>query len=92
MNRTIEVSAETVDNLVKDTIRDDLFSLRKDMNNIRLRITAGEKVPDYQLEDMKDWKRWHDALMIITEYYFSHEERKQFEIGPEGNVEDSAGF
>jgi hypothetical protein len=91
MIRTLEVTAESVDNIVKDVIREDLFSLRKQMNEIRLQIAAGEKVSDYKLEDMRDWRRWHDAMMVLTEYYFTPDEQREFEIGPDSDVEDSVG-
>lgn len=91
LNFKLEISDESANNLMKDILRDDLFSLRKRINDIRLRIAAGERVPEYQLEDMRDWTRWHDAMMTLTKYYFAESEWKQFEIGPKDDVEDSVG-
>lgn len=91
MKFKLEISDESANNLMKDILRDDLFSIRNQMSNLRLQITAGEKIPEYQLDDLKDWTRWHDALMTLTEYYFTDSERKQFEIGPKNHVEDSVG-
>lgn len=91
MNFKLEISDESANTLMKDILRDDLFSLRQQMNSMRLQIAAGEKIPEYQLDDLKDWTRWHEALMTLTEYYFTESERKQFEIGPKDDVEDSVG-
>jgi hypothetical protein len=66
---TIKVSDSTIELLFKDVLVSDYYALVNDIRKLEQKITQGEKLEDYELEDLEDWKRFAASIEVLMEYY-----------------------
>lgn len=73
MKYTIELQADTLDDIFKQILVEDYRSLCRDIKALKKeRKTSGLK--EYQIEDLSDNIRYRDALKTAITYYFAHDE------------------
>ena len=74
MPHTIEISDDSVDAIFRDILVNDYLHMRQDINLMETRVTNGEELQSFELEDLSNWIKTVAAFDILLDYYFVHHE------------------
>jgi hypothetical protein len=71
--RTINISHDTADRLIKDILVADYQGLVKSVDSLSARALANDLEP-YELQDLANDRTFRDAMAVMLNYYLTHEE------------------
>ena len=67
----ITISNDTVDKLFGDILSQDYLRLISDINAMERRVSNGEKLKQYEIEDLENWIKTAQAINVLFDWYLS---------------------